>query len=719
MRTIHQELTLKDASALERALPAIRKVLLHAELNAVDAITGATVSGYSAEGSANIAEHAAQLRGCRNQAHSNYATDYFKMDGQGSDGLVVTGKSADYMGVEGKIRYRAQLKAILEGGTVNVDDINLIIKDADAVTLCFVAATNFVSYKDVSADQDTRVENYLKGIEAKSFDTMRNAAVKDYQRYFNRVSLKLELNENSFLPTDKRIARIVDDAESQEIRSQRLSGVFMNHANHDVPGTSTGSELDPGRMEENRVKDPSMASLCYNFGRYLLISSSRPGTEPANVQGIWNEDMNPKWDSKYCSNINTPMNYWAVESANLSELSEPLITMVKELTDQGAQVAKEHYGANGWVFHQCTDLWRVAAPMDGPTWGTFTVGGAWLSTHLWEHYLYSLDTEYLRSVYPVIKGAVTFFIDFLVEHPNGKWLVTNPSNSPENPPQAPGYRHFYDEVTGMYYFTTICAGSSIDMQVLTDLFGYYIEVAEMLNIDEEFAYKVAKARRRLVPPQIGTNGAMQEWTDDWKQAEDKHRHLSHMYGLYPGNIFSVRRTPQYTDALKAALEQRGDGGTGFSRAWKMALWARLYNGNRAYSIFKGYLKDQACHQLFAKCFETLQVDGSMGVTAGITEMLMQSHEGIIHLLPALPDEWSEGRFDGVCARGGFQLDMQWENKTITEVKILSKAGKTCRIDAGEKFTVSKAGKKVASKTYDDGSVSFQTKKGEIYTLERK
>ena len=215
-----------------------------------------------------------------------------------------------------------------------------------------------------------------------------------------------------------------------------------------------------------------MAALAYNFGRYLLISSSRPGTQPANLQGIWNESQNPMWDSKYTTNINIQMNYWPVESGNLSEFAEPLITMVKELTDQGSQVAREHYGADGWVFHQNTDLWRVGAPMDGPTWGTFTVGGAWLTTHLWEHYLYTMDRDYLKEVYPVMKGSVNFFMDFLVEHPNGKWLVTNPSNSPENPPKAPGYTYFYDDVTGDYYFTTICYGSSLDMQILTCLFGF-------------------------------------------------------------------------------------------------------------------------------------------------------------------------------------------------------------------------------------------------------
>ena len=361
--------------------------------------------------------------------------------------------------------------------------------------------------------------------------------------------------------------------------------------------------------------DPQLASLCYQFGRYLLISSSRPGTQPANLQGIWNKDMNPSWDSKYTTNINTEMNYWPAESANLSELTEPLIKMVKELTDQGSQVAKEHYGARGWVFHQNTDIWRVAAPMDGPTWGTFTVGGAWLTTHLWEHYLYTLNKDYLKEVYPVMKGSVEFFMDFLIEHPNGKWLITNPSTSPENPPKGPGYRYFFDEVTAMYYFTTICSGSAMDMEILTDLFGYYTEASKILGVDQDFAAKVTKARARLVPPQIGSNGSLQEWADDLEQMEDKHRHFSHLYGLYPGNVISAKRTPELVDPVKKVLEQRGDGGTGFSRAWKMALWARLYDGNKANKIFQGYIKEQCYPSLFAKCFTPLQVDGSSGVNS--------------------------------------------------------------------------------------------------------
>ena len=616
----------------------------------------------------------AELRGERNVAHSNYATDYFKMDGFGNDGLTLKGKSADYMGIEGKIRYEARLKALPEGGTMKVDDNDLVIENADAVTLYFVAATNFVNYKDVNGDYQTKVENYLKTIEGKSYAGIKAAAVKDYKLLFNRVTIKLPVTQTSYLPTNERLKNF--SAQS----------------------------------------DPQLASLCYQFGRYILISSSRPGTQPANLQGIWNNSMNPSWDSKYTTNINLQMAYWPVESGNLSELSNPLTKMVKEITDQGAEVAKEHYGAHGWVLHQNTDIWRVAAPMDGPTWGTFTVGGAWLTTHLWEHYLFTLNKDYLKEVYPVMKGCVEFFMDFLIEHPNGKWLITSPSTSPENPPKGKGYKYFFDEVTSSYYFTTICAGSSMDMQILTDLFGYYIEASKILGMDNAFAIKVAKARARLVPPQIGSNGSLQEWADDLEQMEDKHRHFSHLYGLYPGNVISVKRTPELIEPVKKVLEQRGDEGAGFSRAWKMSLWARLHDGNRAYKLFKGYIKDQCYAQLFAKCFTPLQIDGSLGVTAGITEMLVQSHEGMIELLPALPDEWSAGALNGVCARGAFELSFSWENKLITEATVLSKAGEFCHIHAGALNKVTNNGNNVKITKYPDGSIGFISKPGNSYKL---
>lgn len=617
----------------------------------------------------------AQLRGVRNSAHSNYATDYFRMDALDNNELRLTGKSADYLGVEGQLKYEARVKAVNEGGSITTEGTRLKIENADAATLYFVAATNFVNYKDVSADQNARVLADLSQLENQSFESVKTKAIGDYQALFKRVSLILPETESSYLPTDERMISI------------------------------------------QSTPDPQLASLCYNFGRYLLIAASRPGTQPANLQGIWNKDMNPSWDSKYTTNINTEMNYWPVETGNLSELAEPLITMVKELTDQGAQVAREHYGAKGWVFHQNTDIWRVAAPMDGPTWGTFTVGGAWLVTHLYEHYLFTQDKDYLLEVYPVIKGSVEFFMDFLIAHPNGKWLVTNPSNSPENPPDGKGYKYFYDEVTGMYYFTTIVAGATMDMQILKDLFAYYVAAAEILDIDRQFAKKVGITRERLVPSQVGKDGMLQEWTDDLGQLEDKHRHFSHLYGLYPGNVISARRTPELVEPVKKVLEQRGDGGTGFSRGWKMALWARLKDGDRANSIFKGYLKEQCYASLFAKCYTPLQVDGTFGVTAGITEMLIQSHEEMIDLLPALPAEWSEGAMNGVCARGGFELNFSWKNNELTQIEVLSKSGKPCRIKVGKEARVFLNQKEVDSKPNSDGSIEFSTLKGSRYSIE--
>ncbi|MBT87752.1 MAG: alpha-L-fucosidase, partial [Gammaproteobacteria bacterium] len=543
-----------------------------------------------------------ELRGVRNSAHSNYATDYFYMDGEGENELILTGKSADYLGIDGKLRYEARAQINSEGGKIERKGTRIHIDNANSVTIYFAAATNFNNYKDVSGNEKIRVQNYLNNLKDKDYKTIRESSVEDYQNLFSRVSLNLPVTPTSFLPTDERMVSI---------------------------------QKDP---------DPQMASLSYQFGRYILISSSRPGTQPTNLQGIWNEDMNPSWDSKYTTNINTEMNYWPAEASNLSELTQPLFKMIEELTDQGSEVAKEHYGSKGWVFHQNTDIWRVAAPMDGPTWGTFTVGGAWLTTHLWEHYLYTQDINFLKKIYPIIKGSVDFFMRFLVEHPNRKWLVTNPSNSPENPPEGPGYKYFYDEVTGMYYFTTITAGATMDIQILKDLFSYYGKATEILKKDTEYADKVLNARKRLVPSQVGKDGTLQEWMEDFGQLEDKHRHFSHMYGLFPGNVLSIAKTPELIDPIKAVLEQRGDGGTGFSRAWKMALWARLSDGDRANSIYKGYLQEQCYLSLFAKCYTPLQVDGTLGVTAAISEMLVQSHEDVIQLLPALPKEWNSGKF---------------------------------------------------------------------------
>lgn len=619
----------------------------------------------------------ANLRGVRNQAHSNYGTDYFRMDPVGQDGLAVTGKSADYLGVTGKLKYEGRLKAIADGGTVVTNGVDLRVEKADSATLYFAAATNFINYRDVSGDPHARVESYLRNVKGKTYETVKAAAVSDYKNLYDRASLSLPATENSFLPTNDR-------------------------------------------KEKNQTSpDPSLAALTYNFGRYILISSSRPGTQPANLQGVWNDDQNPAWDSKYTTNINTEMNYWAVDSANLSELGDPLYKMVRELTDQGSHVAREHYGARGWVFHQNTDIWRVAAPMDGPTWGTFTVGGAWLTTHLWEHYEYSKDEEFLAEYYPVMEGSVQFFIDFLVRHPNGKWLVTNPSTSPENFPDGGGNKPYFDEVTGAQLpGTTICAGSSIDMQILYDLFGYYLEASKILRKRSPLVDRVRDARKELVPPQIGSDGSLQEWADDWRSLEKNHRHFSHLYGLYPGRVLWDKRTPAFFDAYRKVLNERGDGGKGFSMAWKMALWARLGDGNRANKIFKNYLNEQSCYQMFALCGKSLQVDGTLGMTAAITEMLMQSQDAAINLLPALPDEWPSGEFRGVRTRGGFELDFQWTGKRVTRVRVISKAGGMFRLrsDAALNMTAGGTRRDLVPK---DGVVEFPTTKGVEYLLVSK
>lgn len=618
----------------------------------------------------------ANLRGVRNQTHSNYGTDYFQMDSVGADGLRVTGKSADYLGVAGKLRYEGRLKATIEDGSMSTRGADLVIEKATAVTLVFVAATNFVNYKDVSADQHKRVEAYLKKVDGKPYETLKRTAVQDYKGLFDRVSLILPTTSNSSLPLNQR---------KEKIQSE---------------------------------PDPSLGALVYNFGRYVLISSSRPGSQPANLQGIWNDDMNPMWDSKYTTNINTQMNYWPAESANLSELTAPLFKLIHEVSEQGTQVAKEHYGARGWVFHQNTDLWRVAAPMDGPSWGTFTVGGAWLATHLWEHYEYTKDKEFLKANFPLIQGSIQFFLDFLVKHPNGKWLVTNPSTSPENFPNGGGNKVFFDEVTGATLTgTTICAGAAIDMQILHDLFGYYLEAADVLNVRSPLLAKVREARSQLVPPQIGSDGALQEWADDWKSLEKNHRHFSHLYGLYPGRVLWDKRTPELIQSYKNALEERGDGGTGWSMAWKMALWARLGDGNRAHKIFKGYLKDQNCAQLFAKCGSAMQVDGTLGATAAISEMLVQSHEGFIRLLPGRPDEWENGEFNGVCVRGGFELSFRWADRKVVEAKILSKAGEVCRIMLSKGVRVTSEGRAVPTKEVSKDIVQFSTEKGQAYVIQ--
>jgi len=580
-----------------------------------------------------------------------------------------------YLGVEGKLRYEGRLKALSEGGTIWVDETDLKVSGADAVTLYIAAATNFVDYRDVSANPDKRVKAVLKAVAGKGFDEVITSHLKEHQRLFRRVSVDLGSSPDSFLPTDERLAKFTGE------------------------------------------NDPALAALCLQFGRYLLISSSRAGTQPANLQGIWNQDMNPSWDSKYTTNINTEMNYWPAEIGNLSECTEPLIKMIKELTVQGREVAREHYGAEGWVFHQNTDLWRVAAPMDGPDWGAFTTGGAWLCTHLWEHYLFCRDKDFLRQIYPVLKGSVEFFLDFLIKHPKYGWLVTNPSTSPENFPAWPGNERFFDEVCAwMSPGTTICAGSTIDMQILSDLFLYVVEAADILGIDQKFRQKVLSTRKKLAPMQIGQKGDLQEWLEDWGQKEKSHRHISNLYGLFPGNQISARTTPKLAEGCRVVLEQRGLAGNGWSSAWKMACWARLFNGEQAVANLKYYIHNYVFDNLFAICSKSLQVDGSFGVSAAVAEMILQSHEDEIFLLPSLPNSWENGEIRGLWARGGFEVDIKWGKNRLISALILSRKGNKCRLRTSHAVDVYNNGVKIKVKRHAKDLIEFETKKDEFYKI---
>ncbi len=616
----------------------------------------------------------AQLQGERNEAHSNYATDYFRMDGLAPDGLVVRGKSADYMGVTGALRYEGRLKALPEGGSMSLDWDELSVTGADAVTLLVAAATNFVSYKDVSGDPRARVEAVLSPAAGRSFEALKAAHLDEHRRLFRRVTMTLPETPNSLLPTDERLKNF------------------------------------------DGANDPALGALVFQFGRYLLISSSRPGTQPANLQGIWNKDMNPMWDSKYTTNINTEMNYWPAEVGNLAECAEPLFRMIRELTDQGSQVARENYGAGGWVFHQNTDLWRVAAPMDGPSWGTFATGGAWLATHLWEHYLYTGDKAFLAEAYPVLKGSAEFFLDFLVPHPRYGWLVTNPSTSPENFPAVPGQAPFFDEITTFRTTTSICAGSTIDMAILNDLFGSVAEAADVLGVDRDFKARVLAARSKLAPMQIGRKGNLQEWLEDWDETEKSHRHISGLWGLYPGRQISPRRTPQLAEGSKVVLEQRGLPGNGWASAWKAACWARLGDGAKALENFTYAMRQYTTTSLFSICSRAMQVDGSFGMSAAVAEMLLQSHEGELAFLPALPAAWKDGEVKGLVARGGFEVGLRWKDGRISEVTLHSKLGRSCRVRSAAPLKVTVRGRSVSVRRPEPGLIEFKTEPGATYAL---
>ncbi|MCL6457588.1 MAG: glycoside hydrolase family 95 protein [Gorillibacterium sp.] len=573
--------------------------------------------------------------------------------------LVMRGNGGGAGGVD----FRMALRVIAEGGKASTLGEHMLVEQADSVTLLLTAATSFRYVKPEAEVLRTAELAELLGYEA-----LKQRHIDDVRLLMERVSIRLGLEQDpmALLPTDVRLERV--------------------------------------RLGE---EDPGLIALYYQFGRYLLVASSRRGSLPANLQGIWNDQFLPPWDSKYTININTQMNYWLAEAGNLAECHEPLFELIERMREPGRRTAREMYGCTGFVAHHNTDLWADTSPQDLYIPSSYwPMGAAWLCLHLWEHYQYGLDRSFLALKYPTLREAAVFFVDYLVELPDGR-IVTTPSVSPENtyllPNGTPGI---------------LSVGPSMDSQILHELFTACIKSAELLGIDKEFALHLQELCARLPQPEIGKHGQLQEWLEDYEEVEPGHRHISHLFALHPGTRFSVRGTPEWASAARVTLERRlanGGGHTGWSRAWIINLWARLEDGEKAGENVQALLAHSTLPNLFDN-HPPFQIDGNFGGAAGIAEMLLQSYTGELHLLPALPPSWQQGEVRGLRARGGYEVDLFWINNALSQASIRSDSDQVCIVRVQQDVEVTENGRHVEVEINDAGSISWTIKAGKTYLL---